>query len=96
MDLKSIRPGRKAGDRTVTDLRAIRYNYEGNLIDVKLHFDQDWYALPQRPKRFKHDVSYLPLHTNMIAITASKYQHLQELKQVLPADCHFYDSVPHL
>lgn len=93
---KTIRPGRKAGDPTVTDLRAILYNQE-DTIKVKLHFHLDWFALPQRQKRFNPDVSYLALHNNMIPITASKYQHLQELKQVLPSECHnFYDTLPHL
>lgn len=93
---KTIRPGRRAGDPTVTDIRAILYNKE-ETIKVKLHFDQEWSVLPQRPKGFNNHFSYSPLHTNMIPIAASKYQHLQELKQILPSECHnFYDTLPHL
>ncbi|CAG4969520.1 unnamed protein product [Colias eurytheme] len=36
-------------------LRAILYNQE-DTIQVKLHFDQDWFALPQRPKRYNPDL----------------------------------------
>lgn len=94
---KSIRPGRKAGDPTVTDIRCILYDKDRDEIQVKLHFDQDWFGLPQRHKSFNPGVSYSPLRSTMIPISASKYQHLQELKQILPRECHnFYDTLPHL
>lgn len=94
---KSIRPGRKVGDPTVTDIRGILYDKSQDTIQVKLHFDQDWFDLPQRHKPFNPDVSYFPLRTTMIPISASKYHHLQELKQILPSECHnFYDTLPHL
>lgn len=92
---KSIRPGRKPGDPVVTDIRAILYDQE-EVIKVKLHFDDDWNTLPQRPRRLNLDVAYTNLRSKMIPIAATKFQHLQELKQVLPMDCHhFYDTLPH-
>ncbi|CAH2084777.1 unnamed protein product [Euphydryas editha] len=92
---KSIRPGRKAGDPTVTDIRAILYDQD-DTIKVKLNFDQDWFTLPQRYKSFDPGVFYSTLRKDMIPISASKYRHLQELKQVLPKECHnFYDTLPH-
>lgn len=90
---KSIRPGRKAGDPTVTDIRAILYDKE---LKVKLHFDQEWISLPQRNKRNYFEGTYPPLYTSLIPISTTKYRHLQDLKQVLPSDCHqFYDTLPH-
>jgi len=92
----SIRPCKKAGDLTptVTDLRAIQYNPSG-IINYKLSFDDDWTELPHRPQV----VISKPkprLFNERIKITTRKYNDLQELKEVLPADCHsFYDLMPH-
>ncbi|KAL4721230.1 hypothetical protein ACJJTC_000405 [Scirpophaga incertulas] len=58
----SIRPGRKAGDQVVVDIRAIKYS-------------------PEQP----------------IPIASAKFHHLQQLKAVLPRDCHsFYDNLPYV
>lgn len=46
---KSVRPGKKAGDPQVVDIRQIMYEPE-NIIKVKLNHDDDWINLPQRPK----------------------------------------------
>ena len=45
----SIRPGKIVNDAVVTDLRALRYNWDGT-IDHKLDFDSVWAQLPQRTK----------------------------------------------
>ena len=45
---KSIRPGRKAGDPTVTNVRAFAYN--GEVIKYKLDFNDQFQELPTRPK----------------------------------------------
>ncbi|CAG5056101.1 unnamed protein product [Parnassius apollo] len=91
----SIRPGRKAGDPKVTDIRAIFYDNTG-LIKFKLDFDSDWDSLPQRVNKIAIIREYASLHRNRIPITYQKYKHLQELKSVIPLDCHsFYDSLPH-
>ncbi|XP_072392543.1 uncharacterized protein [Diabrotica undecimpunctata] len=45
--LKSIRPGKKKGDPKVVDVRALRYNANGQ-IDYKLRFGDNWKLLPQR------------------------------------------------
>lgn len=91
----SIRPGRKTGDPKVTDIRAISYNKDG-IIKYKLDFDSDWDTLPQRVNKIPIVREYPPLHRNRIPITNQKYKHLQELKSVIPLDCHsFYDALPH-
>ncbi|CAG5036894.1 unnamed protein product [Parnassius apollo] len=90
---KSIRPGRKAGDPQVVDIRVIKYNIM--TIEVKLGFDEQLIPLPHRPRLLASEAIYPPLHPNKIPITVTKYNHLQQLKAVLPKDCHnFYDTLP--
>lgn len=90
---KSIRPGRKAGDPQVVDIRVIKYNTM--TIEVKLGFDEEWIPLPHRPRLLASEAIYPQLHPTKIPITVTKYNHLQQLKAVLPKDCHnFYDTLP--
>ncbi|CAH1110203.1 unnamed protein product [Psylliodes chrysocephalus] len=44
----SIRPGKKAADPMVTQIRALKY--EHGLISYILDFDQEFVPLPHRPK----------------------------------------------
>ena len=45
----SIRPGRKAGDPTVHDLRGLKYLPNGKIkFKLKLNNDVKWEVLPQR------------------------------------------------
>lgn len=91
----SIRPGSKAGDPTVTDIRCLRYNHSG-MIDYKLSFDDEWKILPRRISKSKEDASIPQLYSSCIKIKAEKFTHLQQLKKVIPQDFHaFYDSLPH-
>lgn len=91
---QSIRPGRKAGDPVVVDLRVIEYTKNG-IINFKTNFDDDWNEMPGRPKKIG-SINYSPLRTAPIAIAATKFNHLQQLKEVLPRDCHlFYDNLAH-
>lgn len=93
----SIRPGSKTGDPVVTDIRAIKYK-SGN-ISVKIKsFDNDFFDLPQRKRR--NEVASLSefqqSHQAPLKITHTKWNHLQDLKAVIPSDCHpFYDSLPY-
>lgn len=90
----SIRPGRVANDPVVTDIRVLLYEPEG-IIRYKLKYDDDYSLLPRRPK----PRSALPkpkLYQSRLPISQIKWTHLQELKHVIPSDCHgFYDSLPH-
>lgn len=91
--LSSIRPGKKAGDPTVHDLRALRYTESG--IDFKLHFDDEFVPIPQRMKSMI-TVVLEPMFTGKLPLTKRKYNDLQSLKHVLPEDLHqFYDNLPH-
>lgn len=94
MMYESIRPGKKAGDPTVTDLRVIEYHPDGN-IKVKLSFVEGDYEIFPHRKKLDTPVrlaEFPRLFQNRLKIKRTKWQHLQELKVVLPSDCHpFYD-----
>lgn len=91
----SIRPGYKTGDSTVNDLCAIQYRPDGKLY-YKLNFDDNWIVLEKRLTRKDPGVGdIVPLYQNPLPIKKSKYDHLQQLKEVIPADYHlFYDTLP--
>jgi hypothetical protein len=87
----SIRPGFKTGDPTVSDLRCLRYNPTGD-ISFKLNYGDEWQQLPKRPNPGPFVVEQL--YTKPLKIKPEKYQHLQELKQVIPSHCWaFYDNL---
>lgn len=91
----TIRPGKAVGDPTVTDLRVIHYSPSGD-IKTKLSFDEEFKALPHRKKLATPPPlsSFPQLHVEPLRITQLKWKNLQELKVVLPADCHsYYDSL---
>lgn len=92
----SIRPGSKAGEPTVTNLRVLRYGPDGT-IQYKLGFSEEYKDFPRRAKVQNPSVGTVTqLHQNRIPIKASKFKHLQELKSVIPPDYHyFFDSLPH-
>lgn len=96
----SIRPGKKAGDPNVVDIRALKYTPEG-IIFYKLDFDDNYTPLPQRIKRNNMSVIipkdiFKKLHKERLKIKKTKFNHLQELKPVMPEDCWlFYNSLPH-
>ncbi|PSN48700.1 hypothetical protein C0J52_13529 [Blattella germanica] len=89
----SIRPGRVVNDPTVVDIRALKYNPEGT-IEFKLSFDDDFRLLPRRPRVVQMVTEFPPLYNSPQKIPHSKFQHLQELKNFIPKDCHhFYDRL---
>ncbi|KAF2891100.1 hypothetical protein ILUMI_15073, partial [Ignelater luminosus] len=42
----SIRPGKRADDSTVTDLRCLAYHSDG-FVEYTVHYEDDWKRLPQ-------------------------------------------------
>lgn len=95
---KSLRPGNKAGDPMVIDMRAIRYN-PNETIEYKLRHSDGWSLLPQRKQRNakKCPIVEVPkLNDQRLKIRKEKWQHLQQLKCVLEQEFHyFYDTLPH-
>lgn len=93
---RSIRPGVKAGDHTVNNLRSMIYLPSGQ-IKYKIDFDDEYQDLPRKIIPFdceKHEPQ--KLHQNRLNIKKSKYEHLQQLKAIMPEKYHsFYDNLPH-
>ncbi|KAJ8895760.1 hypothetical protein PR048_001098 [Dryococelus australis] len=87
------RPGRKAGEPTVTDWRALRWN-----IFYKLRFSENWTILPDRMKRNQSAMAFekFPrLHKVRLKVKKLKFEHLQSLKETMEADFHsFYNNIP--
>lgn len=90
----SVRPGLKKGDPIVADVCAFRY-FEG-YIYFKLDLEENWRALPRRPKTHTAFENLPNLYKSPIKITTRKFEDLQYLKKVINEDYHhFYDTLPH-
>lgn len=92
----SIRPGKKKGDPCVVNIRCLMYSPTGS-ISYKLSYLDEWKILPQ-PKNLNVKSSPfkdLPsLYNESQKIKPQKFQHLQELKAVIPKEFHsFYDNL---
>lgn len=85
----SIRPGKKAGDPVVTDLRALKYNGSDLTIEYKLKMTDAWQCIPQRPGKFLAEKP-VGLYDSAPGIQKDKYDHLQELTKVLKSDYHLF------
>lgn len=96
----SIRPGSGSGSAVVTDIRILKYLPEGN-IQFKLGYTDEIFQDIPKPRatrtRKPEESDTVPnLYRNRISIKKKKYQHLQELKSVVPQDYQsFYDVLPH-
>lgn len=89
---KSIRPGRQANDPTVSHLRSLIYLPNGS-IKYKINFDDSYNDLPIRAKPYVF-VEPKQLWDNLLPIKKAKWDHLQQLKPVIPIDHHtFYDEI---
>ena len=99
-EYSSIRPGRKAGDPTVVDLRCLKYLPSGE-IHWKLRYTDDWnQQLPSRKSSHNQKSTNLdqlkPLYHSPLKIKSDKFKDLQFLKQVILPDYHaFYDNLIH-
>lgn len=75
-------------------IRTLAYDSTG-VIYFKTNFIDDYELLPHRTGRKFEDREPSQLHTQRIKISKKKWQHLQDLKPLIPADCHnFYDNIP--
>uniref|UniRef100_A0A0A1XN62 DUF7869 domain-containing protein n=1 Tax=Zeugodacus cucurbitae TaxID=28588 RepID=A0A0A1XN62_ZEUCU len=90
----SIRPGNKVGDPTVNMIRALAYDTTGSIY-YKTCFKDEYQLLPKRTTRNFEIQQPNLLHPQRLTISKKKWQHLQDLKALIPADCHyFYDNIP--
>lgn len=87
----SIRPGKKAGDPTVTDIRVLLYKNGDTMY--KLRHTENWTLLPQRRKSDLYE-SPKALYAEPRKIEKSKFENLQALKPFMHRDYHyFYDNL---
>ncbi|KAK7504088.1 hypothetical protein BaRGS_00004820 [Batillaria attramentaria] len=92
---KTIRPGRRPGDPQVTDIRALKYGTDG-IIQYKLHHSDEWSPLPSRNSNRNAPVTIPKMYSQPIPIKKTKFEDLQQLKEVIPREYHtFYDQPPH-
>lgn len=90
--LDSIRPGKKAGDPVVTDIRELLYK-DGDIF-FKLRHPDEWKILPQR--RLRIILKLTALYNTPRKIDKTKYDSLQSLKNYMHRDHHyFYDNLKH-
>ncbi|KAK7486390.1 hypothetical protein BaRGS_00022314 [Batillaria attramentaria] len=92
---KTIRPGRRPGDPQVTDIRALKYGTDG-IIQYKLHHSDEWSPLPSRNSNRNAPVTIPKMYSQPIPIKKTKFEDLQQLKEVLTREYHtFYYQPPH-
>lgn len=101
----SIRPGKLPTDPKLIDLKCLKYNgNKDESIQFKTDFKSETYEVLQvRPRRktslsekVDYNMEFPKLYKDRLKIKRSKFNHLQEMKCVLPVDYHsFYDNVPH-
>lgn len=98
---KTIRPGRKKGDATVTDVHCYKYHPQTDSnkapLQFKIRFNDELQDIPI-PRDFSKNENKLPtrLYNGKLPIPLSKFKHLQELKSVIGKDYHpFYDQLLH-
>lgn len=93
MVYKSIRPGYRAGEPTVSELRWIQYEPTGKIY-YKLNFTDDLQELPRRPQSVKIFNSFPNLYQSRPKIPRDKWTDLQSLKEFIPSVTHgFYDNL---
>jgi hypothetical protein len=89
-----LRPGKKAGDPTVFDIRCLQY-LPTPQINYKLRYDEDYQPLPQRLNDTPCK-KVTPTYTERLSISDKKFKHLMELKPLTaPSAWSFYDDLPH-
>ncbi|KAF2895457.1 hypothetical protein ILUMI_10716 [Ignelater luminosus] len=92
-NIHSLRPGKRAGEPVVTDIRALEYRNNGEIL-FKLRHTSAFQFLPQRQQKRIGHVPEL-LYSRPIPIAESKRKCLQELQNVIAKDHHtFYDNLP--
>lgn len=90
-NFSSIRPGKRAGDPTVVDMRGLLYQ-EGEVL-YKINHCDEWQPLPQRRKKH-NEIEPVDLYSGPLKIEKSKFDSLQALKVFMHRDYHsFYDNL---
>lgn len=88
----SIRPGKKIHDPVINDIKCIRHLPEG-IIQVKWDYNANYIDLPVRPRMLQPITQYPQLLKSACKIKKKKWQHLQEIKSVLPKALMLFTTV---
>ena len=77
-------------------LQCLQYLPDGSM-SYKISYTDQCRPLPQRRRKNKADENTITkMYKASMRITSTKWQHLQQLKKVLPKDYHhFYDALLH-
>jgi hypothetical protein len=94
--MTSIRPGRRAGDPTVNDLRALRYSPDGT-VEFKILVDDEFKALPQPIKIPTTFPEPQKMFAGRIPLKPDKRKHMEELAVFIPIEKrdefkHYYQN----
>jgi hypothetical protein len=101
--LTSLRPGKKTGDKLVTDICKFQFTYKGEVL-YKTEFEDDWARLPKQKKvkttrmhcKSIESTTLRNLYNAPLPISVTKFKDLQSLKPVIEKEYHpFYDILPH-
>ncbi|KAF6215898.1 hypothetical protein GE061_000233 [Apolygus lucorum] len=90
----SIHPEKRSP--TNSGPRFMKY-YPSGKITYKLTFAEDESPLPMRGETIEIPATFPNLYTERIPLSHDKWKDLQELKDLIPTDCHgFYDNLPYI
>ena len=74
---------KKSGDPTVHDLRALKYNPDGQVrFKLKFGSESQWNTLPQRIRIPEEPFEWTGLFKGPVSISKRKFDDLQSLKHV--------------
>ncbi|WAR23826.1 hypothetical protein MAR_037495 [Mya arenaria] len=87
-------PGSGVGSPTVSDIRLLKYTSDGKIM-YKTRYDESYIFLPEPRKKVASEDGFITrLYRNKLPIKHTKFQHLQQLKTVIPKVYHsFYDGL---
>ena len=91
-----IRPGRKAGDQTVHELRGLEYESNGQ-VPYKLSFSENsmWEILRHMVQVPTEPLEWIRMFSNTPPIKQINFHDLKSMKRVVPVERHpFYDNLP--
>ncbi|KAF6199287.1 hypothetical protein GE061_007313 [Apolygus lucorum] len=96
MVYKSIRPGaNRPHEPVVNDLRVLEYDGATGFVNFKINFHEELQPLPGRPHTKlirEKPFNFKPKRTSLLQLPCDQWQDLQDLKPLMPPDCHHYDD----
>ena len=94
-DIKSIKPSSSVGPPYVVNIRQLKYNTDASINFNLTYEDDNWENLP-----YNINLTYSeppPLYTAPSKISYMKWRHLQDIKQTINKEYHYYyDNLDYL